>query len=195
MKKLFLLVFLFVISFTNAQDLTAKPVTYVSFAPCFTNEVGTIGTKFSPTIEIGRQFQDIFTVGLAVGKTNYKTAYTYGTDTNGNTIVTSISPSSYYLELRPNLNVYQIGKFTNTVTPGIGYVFGPGQALMIETTVGIEYEHTEKLHFNIFFGNYYYSSLSADQNNNLTHFSPMFWGFSIVKFFRKTKTSSLLKSN
>ena len=186
MKKLFLLAFLFVISFTNAQDLTAKPVTYVSFAPCFTNEVGTIGTKFSPTIEIGRQFQDIFTIGLAVGKTNCKTTYTYGTDN------ILISPSSYYVELRPNLNVYQIGKFTNTVTPGIGYVFDPGQSLMIETTVGIEYEYTKKLHFNIFFGNYYYSSLSANQYNNLTHFSPIFWGFSIVKFFRKTNTSALI---
>jgi len=187
MKKLIILLFL-ITAAVDAQNLEAKSVTYVTFSPCFTNEVGTIGTKFSPTFEIGRQFQDIFTVGLALGKTNCKTAYTYGSDGS----VSSISPSSYYLELRPNLNVYQIGRFTNTVTPGIGYVFGPGEALMIETTVGIEYEYTEKLHFNIFFGNYYYSSLSDDPNNNLTHFSPIFWGFSIVKFFRKTKTSALI---
>lgn len=188
MRKL-LILYLLVNFSANAQNLKSESVTYISFAPCVTNEIGTIGTKFSPTFEIGRQFHNIFTIGLSVGKTSCVPSRVYGTTLTGNVIE---SPSSYYLELRPNLNVYQIGKFTNTITPGIGYVFGPGPALMLETTMGIEYEYTEKLHFNIFFGNYYYSSLSPDPNNNLVHFSPTFWGFSIVKFFRKTKTSALI---
>ena len=194
MKKLLFIVFLLFVTITNAQNTDAKPVTYISFAPCITNEVGPIETKLSPTIEVGRQFQDIFTLGIAVGKTNCKSSVlSYGTDENGNTVATSISPSSYYVELRPNLNVFQVGKFTNTITPGIGYVFGPGKSIMLESTMGIEYEYTEKVHFNIFFGNYYYSSLSSDPNNLYTHYSPTFFGFSVVKFFRKTNNKALVK--
>ena len=196
MRKLLIVVILLFTNIINAQNLEAVPVTYVSFAPCITNEVGTLGTKFSPTIEVGRQFQDIFTLGIAVGKTNCRSSVlSYGTDENGNTVPTSISPSSYYVELRPNLNVFQVGKFTNTITPGIGYVFGPGQSIMLESTMGIEYEYTEKIHFNIFFGNYYYSSFSTDPNNIYTHYSPTFFGFSAVKFFKKTKNKGLIKIN
>jgi hypothetical protein len=190
MKKLLFIVFLLFVTITNAQNTDAKPVTYISFAPCITNEVGPIETKFSPTIEVGRQFQDIFTLGFAVGKTNLKPSRVYGVTSQNDTIV---SPSSYYVELRPNLNVFQVGKFTNTITPGIGYVFGPGKSIMLESTMGIEYEYTEKIHFNIFFGSYYYSSLSSDPNNNITHYSPTFFGFSVVKFFRKTNNKALVK--
>jgi hypothetical protein len=176
MKKLILVLLLLVSYTSKAQNLEAAAQTYVSFSPCLTNELGSFRTKLSPTIEVGRQFQDVFTLGLALGKTN----------------CANKSLDDIYLEVRPNLNVFQVGKFTNTITPGVGYVFGPIPSLMLEWTSGVEYEFTENIHMNVFFGNYYYSSFNSDVNAP-SHFSPCFWGFSVVKFFKPTKLKSLIK--
>ena len=70
MKNLLIIMFLLFISIVTAQNTDAPTITYVSFAPCITNEPGNFGTKFSPTIEVGREFEDVFTLGMAVGKTN-----------------------------------------------------------------------------------------------------------------------------
>ena len=133
-------------------------------------------TKLSPTIEFGKQFQDVFTLGLAIGKTNCSS---------------NKFTDDLYLEFRPNLNVFQIGRFTNTISPGIGYVSGPIKSIMLEWTSGVEYALNDKVHINVFFGNYYYSSFSSDINAP-SHFSPYFWGFSVVKFFKPTKLKSLI---
>jgi hypothetical protein len=151
--------------------------TYISFAPCVTNEIGPFTTKFSPTFEIGKQFDGVLTTGLAIGKTNMSSPK----------IMDDI-----YLEFRPNLNVFQVGKFTNTITPGVGYVFGPNTSLILEWSSGIEYAWSDLIHINVFFGNYYYSGFSTD-TNAYQHYSPTFFGFSIVKFFEPVKMKGLLK--
>ena len=160
---------------TKSQNLDAPAQNYLSIAPCITNEPGSFGTKLSPTIEFGRQFQDIFTLGLALGKTNF---------------ASKNLADDIYLELRPNLNVFQVGKFTNTISPGIGYVFGPTTSLLLEWTTGVEYALSNKTHINVFFGNYYYSNFSSDPNAP-AHFSPVFWGFSVVRFFKPTGLKSI----
>jgi len=175
MKKL---IFLLLLSNSiKAQNLDAKPQTYISISPCLTNEVGSFRTKISPTIEVGRQFQDIFTLGLAIGKTNCSSDKFL---------------DDVYLEMRPNLNVFQVGKFTNTISPGIGYVFGPVPSLMLEWTTGVEYALSDKTHINVFFGNYYYSSFNPDVNTT-SHYSPVFWGFSFVRFLKPTTLKSLIR--
>lgn len=175
MKIVKILILLILSLSVKSQNLDAPAQNYISIAPCITNEPGTFSTKLSPTIEFGRQFQDIFTLGLALGKTNF-TSKNLADD--------------IYLELRPNLNVFQVGKFTNTISPGIGYVFGPIPSVMLEWTTGIEYALSSKTHINVFFGNYYYASFNSDPNAP-THFSPYFWGFSVVRFFKPTGLKSI----
>jgi hypothetical protein len=116
--------------------------TYIAIAPALTNDAGTIPEKANLYFEVGRQW-NVFSLGLDVGKTSL--GKVVGRDTTA------------YLELRPNLNVFQQGKFTNTFTAGIGFIFNSRQSLMTELTSGIEYSYSSKIHFNVYFGQYYYS--------------------------------------
>lgn len=144
---------------------------YVSLAPSLTNTAGTLAEKSNLALEIGQQW-DVFSMGLDIGATTL--AKTVGKDT------------TTYLELRPNLNVFQEGKFTNTFTAGIGYVFGAEESLLTEATDGIEYAYTDQLHFNVFFGNYYYSGLVSAS-------SVSFFGVSAAYYFTPYKPSSLFQ--
>jgi hypothetical protein len=156
----------------QAQDIESPPETYISFAPCITNAIGTLGEKFSPTLEVGRQWEDVFSLGLDIGRTG-SPRYTK-------------KDTTVYLEIRPNLNVFQVGKFVNTFTPGIGYVFGASQHMMLEFTSGVEYSYTPTLHFNIFFGQYFYSGKESNS-------SVAFVGMSIAKFFKPTTAKGIIK--
>jgi hypothetical protein len=145
--------------------------TYVSLAPSLTNTAGTIPGKSNVAVEVGRQW-DVFSLGLDVGKTS---------------MGKMPRDTTAYVELRPNLNVFQQGKFTNTFTAGIGYIFNAQQNLMTELTSGIEYAYNDKLHINIFFGQYFYSG--KYDASNVT-----FFGISGMWYFKATKTGSLIKN-
>jgi hypothetical protein len=157
--------FLFFISHCISQ-------TYVSLAPSLINTAGTLPGKTNLAIEVGRQW-DVFSLGIDIGKTSL--GKMPGRDTTG------------YLELRPNLNVFQQGRFTNTFTAGIGYLLNAQQSLMTELTSGIEYAYNDKLHINIYFGQYFYSGRYSE--NDVT-----FFGVSAMWYFKKTDTGSLIKN-
>ena len=144
--------------------------TYISFVPSLTNSAGTILEKSNISFEIGRQW-DVFSLGLDIGKTTL--GKMQGKDT------------SVYLELRPNLNVFQQGKFTNTFTAGIGFIFNAKNNFVTELTSGIEYAYSPLIHFNIYFGQYYYSGRTSDA-------SVTFFGLSIMKYFSPMKGKGLL---
>jgi len=144
--------------------------TYISLAPSLTNDVGTFAEKANFAFEIGRQW-DVFSLGLDYGKTTLGNMH--GKDT------------SNYLEIRPNLNIFQQGKFTNTFTAGIGYVFNAQESLMTELTSGIEYAASDKLHLNIYFGQYFYSGRTAASNVT-------FFGFSAAWYFTHTNPKALI---
>lgn len=145
--------------------------TYISLAPSLTNTAGTIADKSNIALEVGQQW-DVFSLGIDLGKTTMSPVH--GRDT------------SDYLELRPNLNIFQQGKFTNTFTAGIGYVINAKENLLTELTSGIEYAYTEKLHFNVFFGQYFYSG--RESASNVT-----FFGISAMFYFAPTQSGSLVK--
>jgi len=163
MKKYFLLLFL-VISFV------AKSQTYVSVAPSISNIPGTLGGKSNFSIESGRQW-DVFSLGLGIGKT---------------TLSSARQDTCTYFEFRPNLNIFQVGKFTNTFTSGIGYVFKAKNSFLTELTYGIEYSYTERLHLNIMFGQYYYSGLKTASTET-------FFGISVMYFFKAYHPTSIIK--
>ncbi|MBA3828466.1 MAG: hypothetical protein H0X33_05980 [Taibaiella sp.] len=163
MKKTFFILFLI------AHNCMGQ--TYMSLVPCLTNSPGTLGEKANISFEVGRQW-DVFSLGVDIGRTSL--GKVDGKDT------------TIYLEVRPNLNIFQQGKFTNTFTPGIGYIFGAEENFMTELTSGIEYAYNDKLHFNIYFGQYFYSGkVSA---SNVT-----FFGLSVMYYFLPTKTGAIFK--
>ncbi len=144
---------------------------YIAVAPALTNDAGTIPEKANLSVEFGKQW-DVFSLGLDIGKTSL--AKQKPNDTTA------------YLEVRPNLNVFQQGKFTNTFTAGIGYIFNSNQSLLTELTSGIEYAANEKLHLNVYFGQYYYSGRYAAS-------STTFFGISGMFYFAAAHPKSLIK--
>jgi len=164
MKKVLLAISLLLFNKSNAQ-------TYVAFEPTFYNIPGTIADRSNISIELGHQWE-VFSLGFDIGKTNMNK--TYGKDT------------TTYFELRPNLNVFQQGKFTNTLTIGLGWVPGAQNNFVTEFTSGIEYDYSPKISFNIYFGQYYFYGKDAGT-------SPNFIGMSIMRYFKSSKTKGLIK--
>ena len=162
---IFCLLLLFVLSNAFGQ-------TYILLAPSLINSTGTIAEKTNVALEIGRQW-DVFSLGLDFGKTSL--AKVTGRDTTN------------YIEIRPNLNVFQQGKFTNTFTAGIGYIFNAEENVMTELTSGIEYAHNDHLHINIYFGQYFY-------NGRYTASNVTFFGVSGMWYFLPSHAKSLIKN-
>ena len=167
MKKILVVLSFLFISYNSISQ------TYISFAPSLTNTAGTIGQKSNITIELGRQW-DVFSLGIDYGRNVI--GRVVGKDTCN------------YLEIRPNLNIFQEGKFTNTFTAGAGYVFNAKESFLSELTYGIEYALTEKTHFNVYFGQYYFSGKTSASTQT-------FFGVSVMYFFKPYHTSSMIKQN
>jgi hypothetical protein len=145
--------------------------TYISLAPSISNQAGTFPEKINLNLEVGRQW-DVFSLGLVVGT---------------NSLAKSSPDTTTFFELRPNLNVFQQGKFTNTFTAGIGYIINAKESLLTELTYGIEYAHTPQIHFNVYFGQYYYSGRYSDSNST-------FFGFSCMYYFSPNHAKPLIQN-
>ena len=181
MRKIILFLLILLANNLYAQDsITHKGMTYIALSPDFYKS-GTGGGEITASggelitadIEIGRQW-DAFALGIDIGKTNFG---------NPNTLdnIHGVIPSGkWYVEFRPNLNVFQQGKFTNTITIGFGYVFNSYQNTMVEARTGIEYDFSPRIAYNVNYG--YFSFNGKRLSSNQT-----FFGFSIMYAFVKTK--------
>jgi len=89
----------------------------------FVNTKGGVARRFSPAVEFGRTY-GIFDIGLATGVFS---ASGYAIDT------------AHYLELRPTINVFSSGRFSEGLCLGAGYVFGAKQALVTEICNSINF--------------------------------------------------------
>jgi hypothetical protein len=162
--KLLLFITLLMVCFSSTAQ------TYISLAPSISNQAGTFADKINLGLEVGRQW-DVFSAGLVIAKNSLQKA-------NGKDTTT-------YFEFRPNLNVFQQGKFTNTFTAGIGYILNAKENLLTELTYGIEYSYSPQIHFNVYFGQYYYSGRYSDSNSS-------FFGFSCVYYFSPNNSKPLI---
>lgn len=174
--KYFLLLLLSFICFNlKAQDTTKyKPLTYIQVYQSMTNTPGTFAGRSNLSLEVGKQW-DVFSLGIDIGKTTLEKQH--GRDT------------STYFEIRPNLNVFQQGRFTNTLTTGVGYVFGAKENFLTELTSGIEYSMSDRVHLNVSFGQYYYSGRYSSS-------SVTFFGTSVSYYFAPYKNrGSIIKNN
>ena len=132
----------------NSKDSTRF---YISPMLGMYTSAGTIYDRSAFDLEFGIQY-DALSHGFDVGKT-YLGKRT-GRDT------------TYYFEIRPSLNVFEQGKFTNTLTLGVGYIMNAEVNIMTELTAGIEYHASNKFSYNIFFGTYYFSGRYAATSLN-----------------------------
>lgn len=153
-------------------SIQGEAQTYLSLNPSLSNQAGSFADKSNLAIEVGRQW-DVFSLGLIAGKNSLAKPVGHDTTT--------------YVELRPNLNVFQQGKFTNTFTAGIGYIFNAKENLLTEVTSGIEYAFSPQIHFNIVFGQYYYSGRYSDSNST-------FFGISCMYFFSPNHSKPLIRN-
>lgn len=151
-------------------NTTSWAQTYISLAPSISNQAGTFADKMNLGVEVGRQW-DVFSAGIVIAKNSLQKAVGQDTTT--------------YFELRPNLNVFQQGKFTNTFTAGIGYILNAKENLLTELTYGIEYAYSSQIHFNVYFGQYYYSGRYSDSNST-------FFGISCMYYFSPNNSKSLI---
>ena len=136
---------------------------YLSFSPSLFTNAGSIKERFTPTIEVGKQWKS-FSLGLDLGKFNV-------TPQNRN----GFKDSTFYIEARPNLNIFQQDKFTNTLTIGVGYIFNASESLLNELTTGIEYTPNARLSYNLYVGTYYVSGPTSASNNNFFGMSVMYY--------------------
>lgn len=150
MFKYFILLFFAVLS----SNLYSQ--CYIMVSPSITNIEGNLASKTNLYVEIGKQW-DAFSFGIDLGKTSLH------------------KDSTLYVEFKPNLNVFQQGKFTNTFTTGIGYVFNADANYLFELSSGVEYTYSKKVHFNFNFGQYYYSGIK-------NKYDEIFFGTSIMIF-------------
>ena len=159
---------------SQAQSDTSKvkPQTYIQVYYSLTNTAGTFAGKSNLSVEVGKQW-NVFSLGVDLGKTTLESVH--GRDT------------SVYFEIRPNLNIFQQGRFTNTLTVGVGYVFLAQNNFLSELTSGIEYTASSRLHLNANFGQFYYSG-------RYTASSATFFGLSASYYFLPYKNrSSIIK--
>jgi hypothetical protein len=156
------------LAIAQSDTTKSKGLTYVQLYYLLTNTPGTLAGKSNVSIEIGKQW-NVFSLGFDIGKTTLESIR--GRDT------------SVYLEIRPNLNIFQQGRFTNTLTVGAGYVFSADNNFLSEITSGIEYAATDRLHLNVSFGQFYYSG-------RYTASSATFFGASVSYYFLPYKSRS-----
>lgn len=157
MKKIILILLLLV------SVIASKAQCYMSIMPATYTGTGGISERVTADIEFGKQWDD-FSMGLEFGKTNFTKKE--GMDTTN------------YLEWRPNLNVFQEGRFTNTLTIGFGYIFNAQQNFITECSTGMEYSIDKHFHYNLYFGTYYFAGRYYSSNQN-------FLGMSIIYYFIK----------
>jgi len=160
----------FMVLLLSLLSSTCFSQTYISLAPSLSNNPGTFSEKANFAFEIGKQW-DVFSLGLDYGRINL--AKMDGKDT------------ANYIEIRPNLNIFQQGRWTNTFTAGIGYIFNSQQSMMTELTSGIEYTCNDQLHLNVYLGQYYYSGRYASSQET-------FFGISAAWYFAPSHPKSLI---
>lgn len=146
--------------------------TYICVSPAITHDLGSILDKANTSLEIGKQF-DCTSIGFVVGRTTL----------NGNLV------NNNYAEGHINTNVFQQGKWTNTITVGLGCVISSttNEYLLTEISSGIEYSYSEKIHFNFNGGQFNYSGVKTASNST-------YIAISVAYYFKSYTPKSLISS-
>lgn len=163
-----LAIFIFMQAFCaalSAQSKQDSSVWYISPMYGLYTGSGTLAKRSTFDVEIGKQW-DVFSLGLDFGKNHFENK--------------GAKDTTSYIEIRPSLNVFQQGKFTNTLTIGIGYIVNAQQNILTEFSTGIEFTPNPRFSYNVFFGTYYYSGLRSSGSQN-------FFGISMMAYINNKR--------
>jgi hypothetical protein len=134
---------------------------YISaLADVYVNTRGGVAKRFAPGVEFGRTY-GIFDIGLATGRTS-----SLGIDT------------AQYIELRPTINIFSAGRFSEGLCLGAGYIFGAKQALMTEICNSINFNITTKVAIAITQG---YVFFDGTNNNKSAQFMGLSFTYNFLK--------------
>ena len=120
------------------------------------NTVGTFNKRISPSVEFGHTF-GIFDLGLAGGKLNMIK-----------------NDSSYFLEIRPTINIFSKGRFSEALCLAGGYKFHSSQSFMTEICNSINFNVSDFWSVSVLQGYYYFDGTYSNSNStffgiNVTH--------------------------
>ncbi len=121
-----------------------------------TNTTGTFNKRTAPSFEFGSTF-GIFDIGLAMGRLNLLK-----------------NDSSYFFELRPTINVFSKGRFSEGLCLGVGYRKNASQKFMTEICNSINFNFSNDWAVAIVQGYYYFDGVNSNSNAqffglNFTH--------------------------
>ena len=108
----------------------------------YTNTAGTFNQKVFLSLEAGRTY-GIFDIGLSIGRLNLVGS--------GNGI-----DSNWFMEVRPTINVFSKGRFSESLTLGAGYVIHASQNFVTEITNCINFSPNNKITIAVCQGNYFF---------------------------------------
>lgn len=125
----------------------------------FVNTKGGFNRRFSPSIEFGRTY-GIFDLGLSTGELNSAGHATGDT--------------ARFVELRPTINIFSKGRFSEGLCLGAGYVFSAKQGLMTEICNSINFNVSPNVALAIVQGYYFFDGTNSSRNTqymglNLTY--------------------------
>ncbi len=129
----------------------------------FVKSLGGFKERFSPSFEFGRTY-GIFDIGLAAGKLNYLKK---GADT------------TRFIELRPTINIFSKGRFSEALCFGAGYIFKAKQGLMTEICNSINFNITEIWTLSILQGYYF---IDGTNDNRSTQYMGLNVTYNFLKW-------------
>ena len=144
----------------------------------YTNTAGTFNQKVFLSVEVGRTY-GIFDIGLATGRLNLVAS--------GNGI-----DSNWFSEVRPTINVFSKGRFSESLTLGAGFIFNAKQNFLTEITNCINFSPNDNLTIAVCQGNYFFD---GSQSTSRAQFMGLAATFNLIKKNSKTdvkKRKSLL---
>jgi hypothetical protein len=122
---------------------------YISVSTdAFVNTIGNFGKRFSPSVEFGRTY-GIFDIGVAGGRLN---SLRDGIDT------------TYFLEVRPTINIFSKGRFSEALCLGGGYVFNAQQSFMTEICNSINFNISETVSLSVLQGYYFFDGAASNHS-------------------------------
>ncbi len=115
----------------------------------FVNTTGGFNKRLSPSFEFGKTY-GIFDLGLASGRLN---TFKSGAD------------STMFIELRPTINIFSMGRFSEALCLGAGYVIKAKQGLMTEICNSLNFNITEIWSISILQGYYFLDGTNDNRNS------------------------------
>ena len=125
-----------------------------------TNTIGTFNRRISPSLEYGYTF-GIFDLGLATGKLNLIK-----------------NDTSWFAEIRPTINIFSKGRFSEALCLGAGYRINAAQGFMTEICNSINFNISILWSVSIIQGYYFFDGKTSNTN-------AQFMGINVTRNFIK----------